>query len=198
MNSEYKDFIGTYYDVFEDGFCEHVIDEFERLNNFGVCQNRISTDGAARHFKDDLQISLNYGVHTLANFKNKSVEKAFFDGLQKCYDEYSSKYSILQQSNIRGTSLKLQCTPPGGGYHLWHSEQGPGPHAGRVLVYMLYLNTLSDEEAGETEFLYQQRRIQPKKNVMILWPASFTHTHRGNTVFGEKNKYIITGWFYYE
>jgi hypothetical protein len=63
---------------------------------------------------------------------------------------------------------------------------------------MLYLNTLSTEEAGETEFLYQQRRLQPTENTTVLWPAAFTHAHRGNTVFGERSKYIVTGWFYYE
>jgi hypothetical protein len=63
---------------------------------------------------------------------------------------------------------------------------------------MLYLNTLTAEEAGETEFLYQQRRLRPEENTMVIWPATFTHTHRGNAVFGERSKYIVTGWFYYD
>jgi hypothetical protein len=63
---------------------------------------------------------------------------------------------------------------------------------------MLYLNSLTLDEAGETEFLYQQLRLQPQENTMILWPASYTHAHRGNTVFGNNSKYIVTGWFYYE
>ena len=94
--------------------------------------------------------------------------------------------------------MKMQRTSPGGGYHVWHGEQGNGDHAERVLVYMLYLNSLETEEAGETEFLYQQLRIKPTENMMVLWPASFTHAHRGNTVFGQHSKYIVTGWFYYE
>ena len=94
--------------------------------------------------------------------------------------------------------MKMQRTPPGGGYHVWHGEQGGGDHAARVLVYMLYLNTLEPHEAGETEFLYQQQRFRPTENQIILWPASFTHTHRGNTVFGERSKYVVTGWFYYD
>ena len=68
--------------------------------------------------------------------------------------------------------------------------------ANRALVYSAYLNTI--EEAGETEFLYQRTRIPPKENTMIIWPAGFTHTHRGNVVYGNKSKYIITGWFYLE
>jgi hypothetical protein len=63
---------------------------------------------------------------------------------------------------------------------------------------MLYLNALPSGANGETEFLYQQRRINPTKNTMVLWPAGFTHPHRGNPVYGDVSKYIATGWFYHE
>jgi hypothetical protein len=63
---------------------------------------------------------------------------------------------------------------------------------------MLYLNTLRPESAGETEFLYQQKRYNPIENRLIVWPAAYTHAHRGNAVFGEQSKYIVTGWFYYD
>ena len=92
----------------------------------------------------------------------------------------------------------MQKTKPGGGYHIWHHEQNNGDMSNRGLVYMIYLNTLDIDSAGETEFLYQRLRIPPKENTMIIWPASFTHAHRGNLVHGNKSKYVITGWFYYE
>ena len=63
---------------------------------------------------------------------------------------------------------------------------------------MCYLNTIKPEDAGETEFLYQKRRINPVENTIVLWPAAYTHMHRGNTVFGNVSKYIATGWFDYE
>ena len=94
--------------------------------------------------------------------------------------------------------MKMQRTSPGGGYHVWHGEQGNNTHADRVLVYMLYLNSLSPEEAGETEFLYQQTRLRPQENTTIVWPAAYTHAHRGNVVHGDNAKYIVTGWFYYD
>ena len=73
-------------------------------------------------------------------------------------------------------------------------EQNNGNMSNRCLVWAIYLNDI--ENAGETEFLYQQLRIPPKENAAIIWPAAFTHTHRGNVVHGEKSKYIVTGWFY--
>ena len=94
--------------------------------------------------------------------------------------------------------MKMQRTGPGGGYHVWHGEQGPGAHANRVVVYMLYLNSIAPEDGAETEFLYQKKRFSPAENTMVLWPASYTHAHRGNPVLGETHKYIVTGWFYYD
>jgi hypothetical protein len=198
MNAEYKDFIAVYRDVYPDGYCQHLIKEFDRLVGSGAGVNRQRGEGAPKHRKNDMQLELNFGVHTVAWFNEQPASKVFFDGLQCCYDAYTEQFSILKDGKITGTAMKMQRTDPGGGYHVWHGEQGNGVHAERVLVYMLYLNTLTAEEAGETEFLYQQRRLQPTENTMVLWPATFTHAHRGNTVFGERSKYIVTGWFYYE
>jgi hypothetical protein len=55
---------------------------------------------------------------------------------------------------------------------------------------------LGEDSAGETEFLYQKMRIPPQENCTVIWPAAYTHPHRGNVVHGNKSKYIITGWFY--
>lgn len=198
MNAEYKDFIAVYKDVYPDGYCQHLISEFERLTQAGAGHSRQMHEYAHKHHKNDMQLGLNFGVHTVGPFNDRPATSVFFEGLQKCYDHYTEEFSSLRDGKIRGTAMKMQRTDPGGGYHLWHAEQGNGEHANRVLVYMLYLNTMQKEDAGETEFLYQQLRLRPEENTMIIWPASFTHVHRGNTVFGERSKYIVTGWFYYD
>lgn len=196
--SNQEDFIKLYHNLYPDGYCQHLINEFERLVQSGAGRNRQSSDGASRHVKNDLQLLLNMGVHTVAPFKGQPASDMFFKGLQACYDDYTSQFSVLQEGRIQGTHMKMQRTDPGGGYHVWHGEQGNGNHAERVLVYMLYLNSLGEGEGGETEFLYQRSRIAPQTNTMLMWPAAFTHTHRGNTVLGDQSKYIVTGWFYYE
>lgn len=198
MSVEYKDFIAVYRDVYPEGYCQHLINEFERLINSGAGSNRQRGEGALKHRKNDMQLGLNFGVHTVADFGGKSTTAMFFDGLQKCYDVYTEEFSVLKEGRITATAMKMQRTDPGGGYHVWHGEQGNGDHAERVLVYMLYLNDLGEQDGGETEFLYQRLRLRPEANTMIIWPAAYTHAHRGNTVLGNKSKYIVTGWFYYE
>ena len=83
-----------------------------------------------------------------------------------------------------------------GGYPYWHSELYPSSHADqgdslhRVVLWTIYLNDDFDE--GETEFLYQRRKIVPKIGSLIA-PTAFTHTHRGNMP-KRGDKYIATSW----
>lgn len=195
MKIEYNNFIGIYRNVYPDGYCQHVINEFDRLESIGFGYDRISSENSLKHRKDDFQIEATF--FPINSFNEFGTTKMFFDGLQKCYEEYSKQYSSLKDVSITASNMKLQKTHPGGGYHIWHAEQGNGSFSSRSLVYLLYLNTLEKNSAGETEFLYQQKRIQPVENTLLIWPAAFTHTHRGNTVFGEKSKYVATGWFYF-
>ena len=60
---------------------------------------------------------------------------------------------------------------------------------------MLYLNDIPIENGGATEFIYQKLSIQPKKGTIVLWPATYTHTHRGGFLTGDIPKYIATGWY---
>ena len=61
----------------------------------------------------------------------------------------------------------------------------------RHLVFCTYLNNV---ENGGTEFLYQDFVTEAKKGSTIIFPAGWTHTHRGQ-ISQNQEKYIITGWF---
>lgn len=88
-----------------------------------------------------------------------------------------------------------------GGYPYWHCELYPkigdmnGETLHRVLLWSAYLN--DGFAAGETEFLHQQRKIVPHTGSMLIAPAGFTHTHRGNMPKGG-NKYIATSWILFQ
>ena len=108
-----------------------------------------------------------------------------------CVDEYIEAVSILKPYKFLLFDMKIKKIPIGGGFHSWHFENGSIPYAQRKFVVQLYLN--DDFEGGETEFLYQNRREIPRQGDVLIFPAGFTHTHRGNPPIGG-DKYIVTSW----
>ena len=103
---------------------------------------------------------------------------------------------LLTQQLFRLGSIQAQKYEVNkGGYPYWHSEVYPqlghNEALHRVLLFMFYLNDVPD--GGETEFVYQNKKIAPKKGSMVIAPGYFTHTHRGNKPVSN-DKYILTSW----
>lgn len=100
------------------------------------------------------------------------------------------------RSIFRPGRINLQRYRAGeGGYPYWHCELYPrDPQCEtlhRHLLWTVYLN--DDFQAGETEFFHQQRKVPPRTGSLLIAPAAFTHTHRGNRPEGG-DKYIATSW----
>lgn len=122
----------------------------------------------------------------------------FLDGLFLDYAK-NYKYIFFTGDNyIRAsTPFNFQHYKPGKHYANWHPEQGPPEHNKmfRKAVFITYLNDVL--EGGETEFLYYKLRVKPKKGLTLIWPAGFTHVHRGFPAPNEE-KLILTGWYVYK
>ena len=119
------------------------------------------------------------------------------DGVAALDDEYLDG---LIAKVFRPGAINLQKYVAGqGGYPYWHCEQYPKRDGGealhRAVLWTIYLNDGFD--AGETEFLYQQRKIRPRTGSLLIAPAAFTHTHRGNRPEGG-DKFIATSWILYQ
>jgi hypothetical protein len=122
----------------------------------------------------------------------------YFALLGEAHRQYTETFSELKYPKTfeHGVySFNIQRYYPGGqAYHAWHYENAHPSVAHRVLAWMTYLNTVG--QGGETEFLHQQLKIRPEQGLTLIWPAGFTHTHRG-LPHPDGLKYIITGWFEY-
>ncbi len=181
-------FIGVYDNVLSQEQCDYIISEFERIQD----QNLSTTYVGDLQFKDrelgrqDTAIFANHGHNQICQIIN--------DALSNVITQYSSEYWILKQIKAHSVDVKIQKTPPRGGYHVWHSENASMLVSNRIVTWMFYLNDIPDGE-GETEFLWQKLRINPKAGRAVMWPAAFTHTHRGNPVYS-CNKYVATGWYH--
>ena len=87
--------------------------------------------------------------------------------------------------------------PPAGGFMRWHQDwTSPAPHKSpsvsmRMLVGMIYLNDVL--VGGETEFYNQKVKLKPQQGMLVIFPAYFTHMHRGLSPVSN-TKYVINQW----
>ena len=207
MKEEYKDFVGIYDKSIPVELCNTFVEWFEwcSTNNLTIGSTLsgkppdTDDDGVASIMREDE--SLHYPGRatkdkTLTSVYHKSLPYSlcneYHQNLQKCFLTYTQKYQIMYMS-LASYTFKIHKVRPGQGYHVWHCENDHTAQGDkRVLAWMTYLRV--PEEGGETEFLYQSRRIEPVVGKTLIWPAYFTHMHRGNPPL-KGEKYYITGWF---
>jgi hypothetical protein len=188
IETENESFIGAWL-LDDNSICDEILDfwkngkkapgEVTIVDNGGVVDKTIKN--SSELFLDrTTELYRRYTAIHLQSIVKEYIEKYYF-----C-NGYSA-WSILEEINIQGY-------PKGGGYFGWHTERFDSsfPMNNRHLVFMTYLNDVFDE--GYTEFFYQKLKVQPRKGLTLIWPADWTHTHRGVKSETEE-KYIATGWF---
>ena len=169
--------------------CDDIVNVFEENSEFhfkGLTGNGFGDDGFGVNIetKDSFELSMS----PMVNIKPFGQ---YHQHLSSCLDNYIEKYKHINQIKRFSMSehYNIQKYIPGGGFKKWHFENGDMDK--RVLVFMTYLN---DVENGGTEFLYQNLTTPAQKGLTLIWPAGFTHTHRG-VISQTQTKYIATGWY---
>ena len=141
----------------------------------------------------------NFGYNWVPwHYIDASLNQRYFEQVDKVVEHYIELYkwaSNEQQAWRVMTPPNFQRYFPNKSYKIWHMENDGGPYSiFRHLAFMTYLNDV--DNGGHTEFLYQKIKIKPEKGLTIIWPAGWTHVHRG-TPAPEEEKFAITGWFNY-
>lgn len=133
---------------------------------------------------------------TIDLFDDQKVIKDYLKILISCTEAYKNEYIYCDKYAKWGISEKavIQKYSENSKGFIYHTERFTSklPAVNRHLVFMTYLNEVS--EGGETEFYYQKTIQKPQKGLTLIWPADWTHTHRGNPIKNQ-NKYIVSGWF---
>lgn len=174
-------------------------DKIDNDNLINELINSLQTNPKTFHVgegreRDDYQL---YDTHIDSNLKQE-LEELVMDHMRKYYGVFKSASVYHIECLSCDSGFKLQYTKPGGGFHAWHSESEAIVNgsdnlrmATRIFTWTLYLNDV--EYGGETEFLHYGIRLKPTKGTICIFPALFTHTHRGNPPYSG-DKYIATGW----
>ena len=186
---ELIDHIGIFENAVPKETCDKLIELFELTSKMSYTHSREQS----KTFVNDEQlfVTFDYQQDILITLDNYNFRKAM-DIVMDCYDDYMVEYPLLKElQHHTFFQGKIQKTKKSQGFHRWHFERGSRDVFYRMVVYMIYLNDV--EDGGETEFLYQSKRIKPKTGTVVLFPATYTHTHRGNPPL-TCNKYIVTGW----
>lgn len=176
---------------FDEALIDQILEDFQKAEERGLTLNRseyrdvdITKQKDSSIFYSQAPTTVIGGVQEMINIVNGDV-----------LDMFLEQYPVIQSGNYRElyvSNAKVQKTSPSGGYHNWHSEHTNYLHSKETLLaWIVYLNDV--EDGGETEFLYQSLRVKPIRNRLVLWPAGFTHLHRGNPPL-KGDKYIVTGW----
>lgn len=187
-----ENFIGIYENAFSEDFCKAVIRYYEDMSAGGFSLNRYEHEKVTKFDKDDSFVfASDAGCMDL--HATKLLTQEFNDVFwSQCYPKYVEKFQAIHHSDPHTIyQVKIQKTDIGQGYHVWHYESSARTACNRLLAYTLYLNDV--DEGGETEFLYYPKRVPAKQGTLCIFPAAFTHTHRGNPPISNA-KYIITGW----
>ena len=181
-------FIGGWYIPSE--VCDEIIDYFDfndkyhKKGTVGKISSEVKIDP---EMKDSIDLSIgsqNFDI-CFESYRGY-LQQVLFNYLDKYqWANEVSEFNIYERINI-------QKYPISGGFKKWHFENGGNSKT--ILRHLVFMTYLNDVEEGGTEFFYQNVTTPAKKGLTLIWPAGWTHPHRGQ-VSNKKEKYIVTGWY---
>jgi len=194
MKEEYKEFIGIYDESVPVTMCNQFVEDWGKAkknrtildlskeNNTGLVE-----DPPPLQRKDEVAFVTPI---TSTIFPMPPVTE-YFKYITECFLRYSKNYGIDFQGPLYNDVFKIHRVGKSEGYHAWHYERSDCSTLDRFMVYMTYLE--APKEGGETEFLHQSLRIKPVVGRTLIWPAGYTHMHRGSPPLDGEKMYI-DGW----
>ena len=187
LGNKNPNFIGS-WNIEPMLICDDLISYFEL--NLAKQKSGVLSGGLNLDKKDSIDISINPKDIILPG---NEAFKAYFDQLLECYKNYVEEWTFLDKISERLEigSFNLQRYKTGQHFKEIHTERSSLENLHRIFAFMTYLNDV--QEGGSTYFSHYDLEIQPRKGLTLIWPAEWTHAHRGN-ILKKGSKYIITGW----
>jgi hypothetical protein len=171
----------------------------EYIQDLSVCDELIDYHTKSDHKiegKTSLGINPMTKVSTDCGLLDETLFRKYDKQLSNVVNNYIKKFPWCNGYDPwkYKEGMNIQYYKPNEGFLWWHTERGRSsePYSSRHLVFMTYLNDVTD--GGGTEFYHQEKVVDARKGKTVIWPADWTHTHKG-IVSPTQDKYIITGWF---
>jgi len=173
--------------------CDELIKYFE--SNKNKQKEGVISGGRNIDIKNSVDISMLPKEIKLPG--NEAFEK-YFNNLFSFYQDYLAQWPFLTKfaDNLQIGAFNLQRYQSGQHFQSLHSERTSLNQIHRIFAWMTYLNDVDIGKGGSTFFSHYDLEIQPKKGLTLIWPAEWTHAHKGNLLHAD-SKYIITGWMHF-
>lgn len=177
-----ENFLRVYEETLPLDICDQMIDMFQKDDR--KYPGEVYPDGVSKEIKDstDLYIS------DLPEWK--IMNDILFNSTKNLIQQYYDQFDGLPPEGLFDTGYQIQESKVGQ-HFTWHNDGISGGANFRQFVLLWYLN--DDFEGGETDFLYQNKRVRPKKGSCLIFPTCWTHVHRGVEVT-KGTKYVATTW----
>ena len=183
--------VQSYNNTLSKEFCDHVINLFENSNSK---TEGISGGGVNKNIKDSTDLMIHANLDNpewiyVYDYVRENLLSNLVDYLGKfpflhMNSKYSSMSSLVRTAQLAFMSsnnaiphMQIQRYVGNQGYYTWHHENSGGDTSKRELAFIYYLN---DVDGGETEMLYNPMKISPETGKLAMFPAYWTHKHRGN------------------
>jgi hypothetical protein len=187
-------FLFTKENALSSDICNRFIDTFEKsdLKRPGALYGSTGLDqGSSKKVSTDIsfypEMEKDPEWGELLSNAVQCIEKGVLDYKFR----FETAFSNLDSSSL-APLFNMQRYEPSEAFHGFHCERAGLKHSNRVLVWMIYLNTVTDR--GETHFYYQNHYEQPVQGKLVVWPSDWTYLHRG-VASPTQTKYILTGWY---
>ena len=185
-NQKEPNFIGSW--SVEENICKGLIDYFNKNND--IHHEGQTADGIDKAKKNSTDLTI-----YPKNIKEKETISinSYLESLLECYLDYQNSWPFLKDhfNKLDIGPFNIQKYDEGGHFTKIHSERTSLTHLHRLFAFMTYLN--DDFEGGGTFFSHYDLKITPITGKTLIWPAEWTHAHRGEIVT-KGSKFIITGW----
>lgn len=165
-------------------FCDEVIDRFEAHPE----QQHEGRIGQVQTKDHSVKVSTDLVVSNKEDWKD--VDQMFFRSLAVALREFREAFPYFK-GPFKDMGYQVQRYRPGEFYH-WHIDGGSHEFSQRQLVAIWYLNDVPGP-GGETQFLFQDVSVAPRRGTLILFPPFWTHEHRAAEL-QDGVKYIATTW----
>ena len=180
-------FIGSW--EMKYSICDEIIAYYDK-HQAKLTQGSVGTGKVNLASKNRMDISLSPKE---LNLQGNEIFNEYFASLFECYKDYNQQWPFLASivSNLEIGKFNIGRYLPGQHFQKLHTERAGLGSLHRLLAFMTYLNDV--EDGGSTYFSHYDLDIKPQKGLTIVWPAEWTHSHKGN-IINSGSKYIITGW----